>query len=385
MACADGDYQGPVVYPFPVDAHGALLDQAQCLRGGVGQSGILEQVGDGYSISLCRELPFRYVIRDRSLLEAGDERFMGLARRRGAMETPNDLLGEQYFTVPGVGTRHHVGAQFFDLGHGAKTEEFEVAPHELVGDGHDLAEHLFRLFPDANVVIQAFRHLLDATQALQDRQGDDDLGFLAKSGLELPPDQHVEFLIGAAELHVGLEGHRIVTLDQRVQEFVNGNGLFGTIAFLEIVPFQHPGHGVPGGELHDVGGAHLVHPPGIEADLGFVGVENLEDLAFIGPGVGLDSLPVQRFSGCVFARRVADHAREIPDQEQDMVAEVLKLAQLVDEYRMAQVQIGRGRIETCFDTQGTIISMTVFESGEEIGFEKDLGSPSPNHGQGSFD
>jgi hypothetical protein len=79
-----------------------------------------------------------------------------------------------------------------------------------------------------------------------------DLWFLAVLALDFPADQQVEFLVGAAELHISLEGHRIISLHQRVEKFVNRDGEAGFEPLGEVISFQQPGHGVFGSQLDDV-------------------------------------------------------------------------------------------------------------------------------------
>jgi hypothetical protein len=74
-------------------------------------------------------------------------------------------------------------------------------------------------------------------------------------------------------------------------------------------------------------------------------------LCLVGLRVGLDFLRRQRRPGGVLSGRVTDHAGEIADQEHDVVAELLKLAHLVDENRVTDVQIGRRRVEPGLDDQ----------------------------------
>src|ERR1051326_1339628 len=50
-------------------------------------------------------------------------------------------------------------------------------------------------------------------------------------------------------------------------------------------------------------------------------------------------------------RRVADHAGEVADQELDLVAELLEVPQLVDDHRVAEVQIGSGRVQPQLDAE----------------------------------
>ncbi len=78
----------------------------------------------------------------------------------------------------------------------------------------------------------------------------------------------------------------------------------------------------------------------------------LNDLRLVGPGIGLDLLVGERRAGRVAAGGVADHAGEIADQELHPVTEVLELPQLVDDHRVAEVQVGGGRIEAELHPEG---------------------------------
>src|SRR5436305_12227730 len=51
--------------------------------------------------------------------------------------------------------------------------------------------------------------------------------------------------------------------------------------------------------------------------------------------------------------RVADHSREIADDQHRMVAEVLKLSQFSKDNRVAKVNIGAGRIDSELHAQRT--------------------------------
>ncbi len=142
-------------------------------------------------------------------------------------------------------------------------------------------------------------------------------------------DQQVEFLVGAAQFDVGFQRHRVVALQQGIEELVDGDGQAFLVALGEVVALQHAGHGVLGGEPHQALGPQLVEPARIEIDGGLVRVEDLEHLLLVGLGVLLHLLAGQRLAGFILAGRVADHAGEVPDQEDCLVSCLLVGTQFV--------------------------------------------------------
>jgi len=59
----------------------------------------------------------------------------------------------------------------------------------------------------------------------------------------------------------------------------------------------------------------------------------------------------ERFARGVLAAGIADHAGEIANQENHLVAEVLELAHLVEQHGVAEVQVRRGWIESRLHAQ----------------------------------
>ena len=93
-------------------------------------------------------------------------------------------------------------------------EQIVVGPHQLVGDGHELAEHLRGRLGDADVIAQALGHFAHAVGADQNGHGERDLRLLAVFALDFAAHQQIEFLLGGAELDVGLENDGVVGLQQ---------------------------------------------------------------------------------------------------------------------------------------------------------------------------
>ncbi|EXI68447.1 MAG: hypothetical protein AW08_01229 [Candidatus Accumulibacter adjunctus] len=169
--------------------------------------------------------------------------------------------------------------------------------------------------------------------------------------LQLAPDEQVEFLVGAAEFDIGVHRHRVITLAQRVEQFVNRDRLTVSVTLGKVVALEHAGDGVQRCQTDHPRCAESFEPGRVEADLRPAWVEDLEYLFLVGLRIVQDLLARQRWAGDVLAGRVADHAGEVADQEHDVVAEVLEVSQLVDQYGMSEVQVGCRRIETGLDAQ----------------------------------
>src|SRR3990167_3341328 len=276
---------------------------------------------------------------------------MSIERRLFAMEARNDLFSQFDFDVTGVGALLDITLELLDLFHGAEAEQLEVAPHQRIRHGYQLVVHDTRSFLDTYIVAQRLGHLLHAIQAFKQRHGDDALRGLTIGALQLASHQQVELLIGAAQFDIRLQRYRVITLNQRVEKLVNGDRLIGRIALAEVIALQHPRHGVLRGQPNEISWSHFVHPGGVEGDLGFRRIENLEHLSFIGLRVLQYLLAGQRWARGALTAGVADHPREVADQENHLMPQLLELSQLINKHGVPEVQIRRSRIKTCIDTQ----------------------------------
>ena len=267
------------------------------------------------------------------------------------MEARRDLLGQHHLGVLRVAAGGHLGLQCLDVGHRPERQQRVPAPHQLVADRQHLREHGVGVFGDADVVVLALRHLLDAVQPFQQRHGQDALRLLAILLLQVAAHQQVELLVGAAEFNVGLERHRVVALHQRVEELVDADRVAGVEALVEVVALHHARHGVFGRQLDQPARAQCVAPLAVVAQLGAGRVQHLEGLRLVGLGVGADLLLGQRRAGGVAAAGVADQRGEVADQEDHLVPQVLQLAHLVQHHGVADVDVGRRRVQPQLDAQ----------------------------------
>ena len=103
---------------------------------------------------------------------------------------------------------------------GLAEQERVIAVHELVGDAHQFAKHFLRRIADADVVAVGLRHLANAVEAFEQRHHHHHLLCLAGFLLEVAADEDVEKLVGAAELDIGADFHRVPALHHRVLQFV---------------------------------------------------------------------------------------------------------------------------------------------------------------------
>ena len=220
-----------------------------------------------------------------------------------------------------------------------RAEQLVVAEHEFVGDRHELAVHVVGRVGDPHGVAQRLAHLLAAVDPVQDRRRQHDLRLLAEAALHVAADQQVEVLVRAAQFDVGAQRDRIVRLHQRVEELVHVNRHAVPKALREIVALQQARHGVVAAQADDIGRRQRVQPLRVEPQFGPVRVENLEDLPGVRLGVRPHLVARQRLARFRAAGRIADHGGEIADQKDDGVPDLLKLAQLVQDNRMSQVQI----------------------------------------------
>ncbi len=118
---------------------------------------------------------------------------------------------------------------------------------------------------------------------------------------------------------------------------------------LEIVALEHAGDVVARGEPDEALGAELAEPLAVEADLGLLGIQDLEALPLVGLGVLLDLLPGQGRPGRGASAGIADQPREIADQEDHPVPQVLEVPHLAQQHGVAEVDVGRRGVEADLD------------------------------------
>jgi len=107
----------------------------------------------------------------------------------------------------------------------------------------------------------------------------------------MPSNEQVELLIRATHFDIGFEHHRVITLHQRIKQFVHADRQTFTVTLLEIVALQHTRQGVPGCQADHALGAKLAHPFRVETDPRLGAVQYPEYLGRVSLGILPDCFP----------------------------------------------------------------------------------------------
>src|SRR5258708_29521479 len=150
------------------------------------------------------------------------------------------------------------------------------------------------------------------------------------------------------------------------------NWLLGMEALVEVLAFEHLRDRVLRRQAYEIFRGELREPTAVEIHHGFFRTENLENLCLVGLGVLRNLLARQRRSRRRAPCRIADHSREVSDEEDDRVSEILKMLQLAQQHRVPQMQIGRGRIKARLHSEWLARSDRAFELRAQLGFLDDL-------------
>ncbi len=91
---------------------------------------------------------------------------------------------------------------------------------------------------DADGIPERLRHFLYTVEAFEDWGGQRHLRFLPIGALQFAAHQQIEPLVRTPEFYIGFERDRVISLDQRVKQFVHGNGLLVLKPFVEVLALQ---------------------------------------------------------------------------------------------------------------------------------------------------
>ena len=193
--------------------------------------------------------------------------------------------------------------------------------------------------------------------------------------------EQIERLIGAAQLDVRAERDGVVALGERVEELVEADRPPRRVAGGEILPLQDARDGQVRGLANDVLERQRAEPLRVEPHQGAAHVEHLPELGPVRLRVAADLVPGERPPRLRAAGGVADHPGEVPDDDDDLVSEVLEIAQLLEDHRVSQVQVGRGRVESQLDLERVAGPTGALELGPQLGVHDDLGGAPTDPGE----
>ncbi len=193
------------------------------------------------------------------------------------------------------------------------------------------------------------------------------MGLLAEVLLQVATHEEVELLVGAAELDVGSHRDGVVALGQRIEHLEHRDRLVRRPALGEIVALEDARYRGRRGQLEDLLGGEPAEPLAVVRHLesGRIVVEDEQSLLLVGARVGVDDRGIEAGPRLGAARGVADARRVVADDEHGDVTGVLELAQLVEDDRVPQVDVGRGGVDAELDAQRPALALGAGKLGGE--------------------
>ena len=255
-----------------VDLDASLCDESAGLGVAGGEFAESEEIDDRDSVAALFPFPlgvrqgFGDDLGEAALAEDADELLLGFDGLVLAVELCDYVLREAELCVAGIVA---FGEELVALLRWDVREEFEVIGHHIIGDGHDLSEHFFGVFGDADVIAEAFAHAHFSVGADENGKCDADLWGHLGISLEVASDEKVVGLVGAAEFDVGPDDDGVVALHEAVHEFAEIDGALGFESFFKGVALESPVDGEFSGEAQGVVEGKLGEPVGVVDDLCF--------------------------------------------------------------------------------------------------------------------
>ena len=180
-------------------------------------------------------------------------------------------------------------------------------------------------------------------------------------GLKVAANQQVEPLVRASELHVRLDRHRVVGLEQRVQQLRDGYGLLRTEPLGEVVPCQELRHCEAPCEVDHAGQRELAEPLALPHCLRTLPVHQLEELLHVGLRVGPHLFGGEHRARGGLAAGVAYLRGPVAHNQDDLVAQLLQLAQLPQADGVAQMNVRPAGVETHLEPEGFALAQEANE------------------------
>src|SRR5438093_5773169 len=362
-----GDIDGPLLEKVPGAAPGVLI--GKCTHHQISGAKCTGRERDRGHIA--RQLPARKLLLKFLLSEVGA--LLPLIHA-------NDAMRELLLGGHGIGLAPSERAgNLLDLGGRSVGDEPEIPLDEAVGEAHHLAVDLLRRLGDADVIAEALAHAADPVQALEDGQGQADLGLVVVRGLDVAARKKVELLLGRADLYIGAHHHGVICLHQRIEELVDADRLALREPDVEVVALQHSGEGDSRREPEDVHEAHGLEPVAVPAHLGLRLVDDLEELIEIGLRVRMDLRFGERGPGLRAAAGIP-HERGVAAHDQDhLMPELLELTELSQSDRVTEMNVGSRGIESLLHAKRLLRCDRALELPDELLLGNQLFDSGANH------
>ena len=201
----------------------------------------------------------------------------------------------------------------------------------------------------ADGVAERLGHLLDAVRADEQRQRHDDLRLDALLAHQVAAEEKVEELVRPAELDVGFERDGVVALGERVEQLVEGDRLLRLPALLEVVALEDAGDRDARSQADEPAAPRAPSQRLLNAITVLSASRILNACSVYVLALSSISSRRQLRPRGFLAGRIADHPREVADDEDDPVPGVLKVPHLPEDHRVAEVDVGRRRVEADLD------------------------------------
>src|SRR4029453_6372391 len=167
---------------------------------------------------------------------------------------------------------------------GTTKQQWIIAGHQLIGNAHQLPEHVWRGLVDRDKIAEALAHFFGAIQALENWKEKDDLLRQTFLPLEVAAYQDVKKLIRSAKLDIRFHHHRVPALHDRILNFVCADGLVVVNPGTEVLALQHLLQRNSTVQADDVFERHRSKPVAIANGLRARRIQNLERLLAVSCG-----------------------------------------------------------------------------------------------------
>src|SRR5215203_4237177 len=228
-----------VAYDPPADPHGPALYKAARLAVRAREACECDQVDDP-DLLLVWQLDHRRIFRHFAAHDSIKE-LLGAGCGRLPVKRTHQRAGQLAFLLDGFALRHRPVEQ-----------KGVVIVHQVVGDAHDLPEHLTRRVRYAYVVADGLAHLDLAVGADEKRGRDNTLGPLPVVLHHLPAHEQVVELVCAPQLDVGFYRDRVIGLHQRIEELRQRDLVVRGVPLAEVVALQDAGQGRRPGQPYEI-------------------------------------------------------------------------------------------------------------------------------------